>query len=132
MTAVTIRPVAEPTALYCRYAASYQPQPVYVALDLADGALYADYQAGGTPMRVWLGQVRTWSIPPLVGDEATALLEHIAPLAQRVLDGSDIEVDPRTGDPVGVLNDDAAEAEQEIGKIIQRWCEDPAARVVEE
>lgn len=132
MTTVSVHPVSEPTALYCRYAGNYEPQPVYVALDLADGALYADYQAGGTPMRVWLGQVRTWSIPPLVGDEATALLEHIAPLAQRVLDGSAIETDPRTGDRVGVLNDDAAAAEREIYEIIQRWCEDPAARVVEE
>src|SRR5690606_13306206 len=126
MTTVKIRPVVEPTALYCRYGNNYEPQPVYVALDLEDGALYADYQAGGTPMRVWLGQVRTWSIPPLVADAANALLREIAPLAQRILDGSSIEVTPRTGNRIGVLSDDAAVAEREIGKIIQRWREDPA------
>jgi len=77
-------------------------------LDLADGELYADYRAtNDTPGRVWLGQVRTWEIPPLVADAANELMQDIAPLAQRILDGSDIEVNPRTGDPVGVLNDDA-------------------------
>ena len=133
MTTVSIRPVESPTALYCRYAGSYEEQPAYIALDLVDGELYADYRAtDGTPGRVWLGQVRTWSIPPLVADAANALLERIAPLAQRILDGSSIEVDPRTGDPVGVLDDDAAEAEREIAEIIQRWCEDQPHRVVEE
>ncbi|HLT09229.1 MAG TPA: hypothetical protein VK028_00290, partial [Micromonosporaceae bacterium] len=103
MTTVSIRPVAEPDALYCRYAGNYEPQPVYINLDLTDGALYADYRAtDGTPMRVWLGQVRTWSIPPLVADAANKLMQDIAPLAQRILDGSDIEVDPRTGDRIGV------------------------------
>ncbi|MFO7253794.1 MAG: hypothetical protein DIU60_023890 [Actinomycetes bacterium] len=132
MTTVKIRPVVEPTALYCRYEGNYEPQPVYVALDLADGALYADYQAGGTPMRVWLGQVRTWSIPPLVADAANELLQDIAPLAQRILDGAAIETDPRTGNRVGVLNDDAAAAEREIYEIIENWREDPAIATVEE
>src|SRR5690606_821145 len=71
-------------------------------------------------------------IPPLVADEANALLERIAPLAQRILDGSDIETDPRTGDRVGVLDDDAEEAEEEIREIIRRWWEDPTVGVVEE
>jgi len=132
MTTVKIRPVVEPTALYCRYEGSYEPQPVYIALDLAGGELYADYQAGGTPMRVWLGQVRTWSIPPLVADAANELLREIAPLAQRILDGSDIEVDPRTGNRIGVLNDDAMAAEREICEVIENWREDPAIATVEE
>ena len=133
MTTVSIRPVSEPTALYCRYAGNSDEQPAYIALDLTTGELYADYQpTNGTPMGVWLGQVRVWEIPPLVADAANELLERIAPLAQRILDGSSIEVDPRTSDRVGVLDDDAAEAEREIGKIIQRWCEDQPHRVVEE
>ena len=133
MTTVKIRPVVEPDALYCRYENNYEPQPVYINLDLADGALYADYRASnGTPGRVWLGQVRTWKIPPLVADAANKLLREIAPLAQRILDGSDIEVNPRTGDPVGVLSDDALTAEREIYEIIERWCEDPAIATVEE
>lgn len=133
MTTVSICPVSEPTALYCRYEGNYEEQPVYINLDLADGALYADYRAtDGTPMRVWLGQVRTWEIPPLVADDANKLLAHIAPLAQRILDGSDIEVNPRTGDRVGVLNDDAMAAEWEIYEIIESWREDPTVGVVEE
>jgi len=132
VTTVSIRPVSEPTALYCRHKNNYEPQPVYISLDLADGELYADYRAtDGTPGRVWLGQVRVWEIPPLVADEANELLAHIAPLAQRILDGSSIEVDSRTGDPVGVLDDDAMAAEEEIREIIQRWCEGQP-RVVEE
>lgn len=133
MTTVKIRPVAEPDALYCRYKNNYEPQPVYINLDLADGALYADYRAtNGTPGRVWLGQVRAWEIPPLVADAANKLMQDIAPLAQRILDGSDIEVNPRTGDPIGVLNDDAAAAEWEIYEIIENWREDPAVPTVEE
>src|SRR5690606_3153876 len=89
MTTVKIRPVAEPDALYCRYKNNYEPQPVYINLDLADGALYADYRAtNDTPMRVWLGQVRAWEIPPLVADAANKLMQDIAPLAQRILDRS--------------------------------------------
>src|SRR5690606_13921521 len=135
MTTVKIHPVSEPTALYCRYEGNYEPQPVYVALDLANGALHADYRGThNTPtwVWVWLGQVRTWSIPPLVADEANALLREIATLAQRILDGSSIEVNPRTGDPVGVLNDDAMAAEWEIYEIIENWREDPTVSVVEE
>jgi len=133
MTTVKIRPVVEPDALYCRYAGNYEPQPVYISLDLADGALYADYRAtNDTPGRVWLGQVRTWEIPPLVADAANELMQDIAPLAQRILDGSDIEVNPRTGDRVGVLNDDAMAAEWEIYEIIENWREDPTVSVVEE
>ncbi|PZM93683.1 MAG: hypothetical protein DIU79_10680 [Actinobacteria bacterium] len=133
MTTVKIRPVVEPTALYCRYENNYEPQPVYINLDLADGALYADYRAtNDTPMRVWLGQVRAWKIPPLVADAANELLKDIAPLAQRILDGSSIEVNPRTGDRVGVLDDDAMAAEWEIYEIIENWHEDPTVSVVEE
>src|SRR5690606_18571715 len=120
MTTVSIRPVESPTALYCRYAGSHRPQSAYVALDLTTGALYADYWGtNGTPMGVWLGQVRTWSIPPLVADEANELLAHIAPLAQRILDGATIETGSRTGAPVGVLNDNAAAAEEEIRVLIR-------------
>src|SRR5690606_18783297 len=133
VTTVKIRPVVEPTALYCRYENNYEPQPVYINLDLADGALYADYRAtNDTPMRVWLGQVRAWKIPPLVADAANELLKDIAPLAQRILDGSSIEVNPRTGDRVGVLDDDAMAAEWEIYEIIENWHEDPTVSVVEE
>src|SRR5690606_3180787 len=124
MTTVKIRPVTEPAALYRRYEGSHRPQSAYVALDLTNGALYADYWGtNGTPMGVWLGQVRTWSIPPLVADAANELLREIAPLAQRILDGATIETGSRTGAPVGVLNDDAMAAEREIGKIIESWRE---------
>src|SRR5690606_10878118 len=96
-------------------------------------ALYADYRAtDGTPMRVWLGQVRTWSIPPLVADAANKLMQDIAPLAQRILDGSSIELDALTGRHIGVLNDDAAAAGEEIRVLIRRWCEDPGTATVEE
>jgi len=133
MTTVKIRPVSGPADLYCRYKNNYEPQPVYINLDLTNGALYADYRAtDGTPMRVWLGQVRTWSIPPLVADEANELLERIAPLAQRILDGSSIELDALTGRHIGVLNDDAAAAEEEIRVLIRRWCEDPGTATVTE
>src|SRR5690606_13339913 len=132
MPTVSVHPVSEPTALYCRYAGSHEPQPVYVALDLADGELYADYRAtDGTPGRVRLGQVRVWEIPPLVAADANELLEHIAPLAPKIFDGSHIETDTRTGDPVGVLDDNAMAAEEEIRESIQRWCEGQP-RVVEE
>src|SRR5690606_6078487 len=133
MTTAKIHPVSEPDALSCRYENNYEPQPVYINLDLEDAELYADYPASnGTPGRVCLGQVRAWEITPLVADAANELLREIAPLAQRILDGSSIEVNPRTGDPVGVLSDDATAAEREIYEIIESWREDPAIATVEE
>jgi len=133
MPTVAIRPVSEPTALYRRYERNCHPQPAYIALDLADGELYADYQADNDiPARIWYGVVRTWPIPPLAGDEANRLMEHIAPLAQRVLDGASIELGEREANRVGVLNEDAEQAEEQIYREIQDWCEDPTVQVVEE
>lgn len=111
---ITIQPV-EGLALYCRYQAQCRPQPCYVTLDCRTAELSAAYSGeigGGVPVDVWHHRAIRWHIPALRGDPAAALLEGLAPLAQRVVDGYSEIWDG--SNHVGQLDDDAYSACAEI------------------
>ncbi len=105
--------------LHHHYPGQTQRQPCHVELDLrGDGKLTAeaDPEIGGAyPMAVAHGLVLRWTIPCLRGDKANALLQQLAPLAQRVVDGSGEEWNG--SNIVGKLDDDARAAADEIEAI---------------
>lgn len=115
--AVTVRALDAdvPHVLHQHYPGELSMQPCHIELDLESGELTADYNpeiGNAVPMRVFHGIVRWWSIPCLVSTEANGLLEQITPLAERVLAGAAVEWNGSNN--VAVLNEDAAQAEQEI------------------
>ncbi|MFJ3793862.1 hypothetical protein [Kitasatospora sp. NPDC090091] len=120
-TQVQVHSVTEDTELHCWYDRESQAQSVYVELGLSDGILLASYNGivgSGMPASVYHGIDRRWSIPPLTADGANKLLAEIAPLAQRVLDGSDVEWDGRNH--VGrILTDDAQAAYDAISELCE-------------
>lgn len=115
-TTVTINRLTDPAELYHRYPREFAPQPVAICLDLETGRLYASWRAGnGWSEAEWHGRTLAWSIPPLTADAANGLLEEIAPLAQRIIDGASIDWDGHNH--VGVLGDDAQAARDEIERL---------------
>jgi hypothetical protein len=94
---ITIRPVSG-TDLYRRYPQQAARQACHVELDLARGALTAAHDpeiGSGVPEAVHLGHVRRFAIPALRADAANALLERIAPLAERAAAGYSVRWDGR-------------------------------------
>lgn len=108
--------VSPPAALHEHYLGEINPQGVFIRLDLEDGELSAgpDEVVGtGVSGAEFWGRTRRYRIPALTADVANALLEELTPLAQRVLDDSEVEWD---GDNwVAALGPDARDAEEEIG-----------------
>lgn len=108
-----------PDALLHHYAGQAAPQPCYIALDLYDGRMWADYNAeigNAVPFDVWHGIVRRYSIPVLQPATVNVLMQAIAPYAQRVLDDSEVLWDG--SNHVARLGRDAEIAEEAI-------CEPP-------
>lgn len=104
-----------PDALHCRYQGELEGQSCHIALDLEDGRMWADYNpeiGGGIPASVYNGRTRWWSIPCMTSASANQLMTEIKPLAERILVGSEIKWDGNNN--VGILNEDAGQAEQEI------------------
>ncbi|MER8237567.1 hypothetical protein [Streptomyces sp. NPDC094049] len=118
---VTIQHLSETDELYRWYEGESGPQRAYVELSLTDGAFLAAFDGlieSDRPERVVHGIDRRWTIPVLTAQAANGLLDDLAPLAQRLLDGSAIEWDGKNH--VGrVLTADAQEADAEI----TRRCE---------
>ena len=111
--------------LFARYRGQTRAQWACIELDLISGKLWAAYagEAGrhfnvasfsdSIPAPVWHGQRRQYEVTNiLVSSEINYLLDHIAPLAQRVLDGTTF------GDHSESVSmpDDAEKAEKEIGE----------------
>ncbi|MEV6574825.1 hypothetical protein [Streptomyces sp. NPDC051577] len=93
---VDVRPVTGPEALHAWYQGQTKAQPAYVELGLRDGILLASYDAvvgPGGPASVDHGIDLRWSIPALTQEAADELLKELAPLAQRILDGSEVDWD---------------------------------------
>ncbi|MFJ5635089.1 hypothetical protein ACIQF5_20930 [Streptomyces goshikiensis] len=111
---VEVRPVSGPDALHRQYHGQNEPQPAYIELGLEDGIFLADYDAGGgTPGSVRAGIDQRWTIPVLTQKAANELLAELAPVAQRVLDGSDVQWDGNNR--VGrILTEDAQQAYETI------------------
>lgn len=121
---VEITRVETENAFYCKFQSQNQCQPAYVELDCETGKLYA-YVSGeignGVPMRVYHRLSVRWGIEALKTDAANALLEEIAPLAQRIVDGFDSGFDGHN--IVGSFEKDAEEAEQEISDLCGQTSE---------
>ena len=79
---------------------------------------------GGRSFRQFHGIERTYGIDPLIASEANRLMDDLAPLFQRVLDGASIEWDG--SNHVARLTDDARDAEEEIEDEIYRAMRDRA------
>lgn len=119
---VEIEPVDGTADLLCVYPRQQAPQDCYVWLDLTTGRLGADYNdqiGNAVPEKVWHGRRRRYAIPLLQAASANALLTDLAPLAERVLAGSDIRWNGHNH--VGVLDADAQAAEEEIERLCQGW-----------
>ncbi|MEW1912529.1 hypothetical protein AB0442_29520 [Kitasatospora sp. NPDC085895] len=115
---VDVRYVTRSAELHRRYHGQSQAQPVYVELGLGDGVLLASYDAevgGGRPAEVHHGIDWRWTIPILQAEAANELLDELAPLAQQVLDGSEVVWDGHNR--VGrILTDEAQAAFDAIGE----------------
>ncbi|MFE3557340.1 hypothetical protein ACFXKW_21095 [Streptomyces sp. NPDC059193] len=113
---VDVRPVNRPDELHAWYEGQSAPQPSYIELGLQDGILLASYDAvvgPGTEPSVHHGIDRRWTIPVLTQDAANEFLTELVPMAQRVLDGSDVVWDGNNW--VGrILTEDAEAAFDEI------------------
>lgn len=102
--------------LFEQYPGELFEQPVHVELDLRDGQLLTEYDGepggGSVPMDVYHGFRRRYDIPVVVGSVANELLHEIAPLAERILDDSDVHWDG--SNHVAELGEDARDAEEKI------------------
>lgn len=129
---VTITRVTEPDELFCKYPGQFNVQPVYLELDTRTGKLSCSYNpnaGGGTTFDHFHRLILSTGIPCLTADAANALMDEVAPLAQRVIDGADEEWNGNNN--VGVFTDDAMQAWEEIEHICDAWSadEDPSLTV---
>lgn len=123
---VTITPCTEPAELHRHYPGQTEPQDCFIALDIRDGHMWADYNpevGNGVPADVWHGLVRRYDIPPLTAQAANRVMEEIRPLAERIFTDSEEVWDG--SNHVARLGDDAVAAEEEI---LARFGEDPEDR----
>jgi hypothetical protein len=107
--------------LYHRYPGQTNPQPTHIEIDPETRTLSADWNAeigNAVPARVWHGLVRRYALPsPYLSQAAIKrIMEDIAPLAVRVCDGFASRWDGHN--TVGVLNEDAMDAEEAIERIL--------------
>jgi hypothetical protein len=127
MTTVKITPMTEEDELFCHYSGQYNIQDAVLTLDLEDGELTAQYNpeiGTGIPASVYHGRTRWIPLPgPLTNEAANALLEEAAPLAQRILDGSDIDWDGNNH--VATLDADAHQAEEDLVELAGSY-DDPS------
>jgi hypothetical protein len=125
-TAITIQPVTDDTALYAHYDGQTNPQPCHIHLDCRDGVLWADYSGdvgnGTCSADERNGHIQYWGIPVLRAAAANDLMQQIAPLAQRVVDGYDTDWDGNN--TVAVFSADAQDALEEIEQLCDNVDED--------
>lgn len=123
MTTVTIRKPTSISDLYCRYDRQSEAQGIYVALDCRDGSLTMSYDGeigNAVPGEVWHGYVRRYHLPCIPTVEAAGdLLETLAPIAQRVVDGYSSDWDGNN--IVAVFAEDAEDAEADIVRLCDRF-----------
>ncbi len=118
---VTISTIVDPDALYHCHDGRFTPQQAHLALDLRDGELTADYnpESGAVPESVFQQTVIWVGIPTLTATAANQLMEDVRPLAQRILDGSEVVWDGNNH--VGQLNDDARDA---LDDLVEQCADD--------
>ncbi len=132
MASVNIRKVEsdDPSVFFFRWRDRTNPQPVFLLLDLEDGELAIETAKAlndGEPSRAFNGVLRRWRLGgvPTV-DQANRLMEKVTPLAQKMLDGSEVKF--RDGEWKGsLLTEEAGDAETQIWQL----CEELEAGVIE-
>lgn len=116
---ITITECTTPDELYRHYDGQSEPQGAYIALDLEDSTMWADYNAeigNGVPASVYHGRTRRYSIPLLTAAAANRVMAELRPLAERIVAGSDIDWDG--SNMVASLNEDARAAEDELENLL--------------
>src|ERR1019366_7367420 len=94
MSLIKIKECSSDLALH--YPGQINLQGAYIELDCETGVLSADTDGeigGGMPFAVWHGRTLRWPCPALTADAANALLSEVAPLAEKVLAGYEIDYD---------------------------------------
>lgn len=118
---VTVTLPSSRTAYFHWYEGQYNPQDAYLELDPENGTLIADWNGeigNAVPFSVYNHRVFRWGFSATLPlQNVRDLMREIAPLAERICAGFDTDYD-RQSNLVGVLNDDATEAENEIDFIM--------------
>lgn len=103
----------------CKYDSQHDVQSAYVELDCRNEKLYSTYDSSigySVPLSVWHNRELRFGISPYLKiDAINALLDEIAPLAQRVIDGYEEEWDG--SNYIGMYTDDAEEAKSAIESL---------------
>ena len=116
--------------LYNRYPGQTEAQGAYVEIT-EDGTVTADSDpniGGGSTFDVFHGRTRRWNVSATVRGEVLAdLLEsaEVTELLGRIYVGHSVEWDGNNN--VGRLDDDAAEAEQDLESLLDALGEDETA-----
>ena len=129
---VKIISVKNDTELFCHYARQSEPQKCFIALDLEDGTLWADYNAeigSAVPEAVWNGRTIRFPAPCMTAAGMNRLMDEIAPLAERVFAGAEIKWNGHNH--VGKLDEDARDAADEIEQTCSELEPDPSETVTE-
>ena len=116
--AIKVIELAEKNELHCRYDRQTSAQACYIELDCRRKTLTASYNAeigNAVPFTVYHGHDQRFGIPALTTAAANALLDEVAPLAERVIAGYSSEWDGRNH--VAEFDDDATAALEEITAI---------------
>lgn len=120
---VTITPVAEATELYRHEQGQPSPQEVKMHLDIESGSLSSAYTPYGDEHSihesVYHHRGVLWTIPCLTMDAANRMLSEVAPLCQRIIDGTTIEWDGQSH--VGTHSADATAAIEGIAQIVETY-----------
>lgn len=119
--------------LYHQYQGQFECQLAYVELDPNNESLYADWNAeigNAVPFSVYHGRKMRYRVNPAVRGTAIAKLlerEDVQDLARRIIAGYSEEWDGNNN--VGVLDDDAQAAEEELAILLGEESDDKAVEV---
>lgn len=116
-----MRIIKRKTPLYCQFREQFEPQPVYLEIDREDETIRMDYDreiGGGVPFDVYHKEVLRYYIDgiPTVS-EANDLMARVSPIDEEVAAGHVVEWDGSNW--VGSLSDEAAEAEEELKRVLE-------------
>lgn len=129
---VKITKITERAQLYRHEPGQFGRQEVRMHLDIPTATLGARFVPYGDedtiPLSVYHGRGVLWMIPCLAAEAANDMLEDVAPLCKRIIDGT--EIDWSGTNRIGTRNDDAEAAIGEIIKIVDRY-DDPELIITE-
>jgi len=122
----------DPAVLFCQYTGQTGPQSCFIALDLEDGRLWADYDGeigNGVPESVWHQRTLRWALPVVpTAQAANDLLDTVAADATAVLAGASIDWDGSNWR--GSLDETAAAAAERIADRVDADGFAPADTVI--